>query len=481
MASIIIMNSNQCELDIPLKFANMLYEEMSIRHPNAFYLKRSQPKWDGKIHFINKNGYFKIGFLSRIYQRCIELGVKNLKVIDNRREFKSVKPKVIKHIGKYELRKEQVQAISSILNSKVGNIPFYIGVTDLTVNFGKSLLMAALYYAFGKKLKTLLITNDADWLRQAKEEFKQYLPDETVTYVQGSKVNNWSNFSIGMIQSLSRNIRVYQRELTTIDMVLVDEADQAGSKSYQSVLSHMYNTKVRIGLSGTIYMSKLKKDQLKNMNLESFFGQVLTQFKLKDSIKKGYSTNVVVKLVPFNKWFGNWESEEIGYMGEYDSTITNNRNAWDMVYDRLIFNMAYGRLPALVVCKYIKHCENLYKYIKKKLEDRGLTISCVHVDTPTKLRKKIVSDFREGKIDILFSTTILSRGKNFPLLKYMINAASMDSQEKSIQFLGRLVRTHVSKKKAVLDDLQYPGYYLSRHGKHRKRYYQNEGLKVIQL
>lgn len=33
-------------------------------------------------------------------------------------------------------------------------------------------------------------------------------------------------------------------------------------------------------------MSKLAKDKVKNMNLEVFFGKVLAEFKLKDSIKK---------------------------------------------------------------------------------------------------------------------------------------------------------------------------------------------------
>lgn len=71
----------------------------------------------------------------------------------------------------------------------------------------------------------------------------------------------------------------------------------------------------------------------------------------------------------------------------------------------------------------------------------------MHVNTPSKLRQQIMKDFREGKIDILVSTTIIARGKNFPKLRYLLNAASMDSQEKSIQFLGRLVRTDKSKRK----------------------------------
>lgn len=344
-----------------------------------------------------------------------------------------------------------------------------------------TLIMAAIYYSFKEKLKTLLITNDSDWLQQSKEEFKQYLPGEDITFVQGGNVKNWANFSIGMVQSISRNLKKYQPELAKIDMVLVDEADLAGNKSYQQVLTHLYNTRVRIGLSGTIYMSKYAKDRLKIMNLRSFFGDTLSEFRLSDSIKKGYSTKTIVKMVPAEPYYPNgWESEETDYKAIYDDTITNNRCAYEVVLDRLRYNMQYRRLPALVVCKYVQHCENIYKHIKATLEG-NLNIAYVHVNTQDKARKKIMEDFRNGKIDILVSTTLIARGKNFPLLKLLINAASMDSQEKSIQFLGRLVRTHKSKSRVYLDDIQYFGDYLTRHGNHRRMYYQREKLKVIQL
>ena len=168
------------------------------------------------------------------------------------------------------------------------------------------------------------------------------------------------------------------------------------------------------------------------------------------------------------------------YKEVYDDSITFNKYARKMVYDRLKWNIKQGRYPALVVCKFIAHCEKLCKYFKKKLGSK-YNIACVHVDTPSKIRQQIMKDFREGKIDILVSTTIIARGKNFPKLRYLLNAASMDSQEKSIQFLGRLVRTDSSKKKVYLDDLHYPGPYLNRHGKHRKQYYQKQELKVILL
>lgn len=469
-----------CELDLPLKFAQKLYQEFSVRHPNAFYLRtrqRGMQNWDGKIHYINKHGEFKIGFLPAVYEKCIEYGIKP-KVVDMRKPLPKVK-KVVTKIGKYKLRPEQEKAVKAIISNQVGNSLFQIGVLDYTVNAGKTLIMSSLYLSYKRQLKTLLITNDSDWLNQAREEFKQYLPGEDITFVQG-KVLNWSNFTIGMVQSISRNMRFYQQELSKIDMVLVDEADQGGSKQYQNVLTRLFNTRIRIGLSGTIYMSKLAKDKVKNMNLECFFGKVIAEFKLKDSIKKGYSTKTIVKMVPSRPWYGNWESEFVTYKDIYDDSITLNRYAKRMAYARLKWNINQGRYPALVVCKHIAHCENLYKFFKKKLGD-AYNLSYVHVNTPSKLRQQIMKDFREGKIDILVSTTIIARGKNFPKLRYLLNAASMDSQEKSIQFLGRLVRTDESKNRVYLDDLHYPGDYLSRHGRHRKQYYQKQELKVILL
>nr|UVY62615.1 MAG: U3 small nucleolar RNA-associated SSU processome protein 25 [Bacteriophage sp.] len=477
---IIIRNCNVAELDIPLKYATKLYNEFAIRHPNAFYLRtrqRGMQNWDGKIKYITKTGQFKIGLLPSVYKRCIELGIKPI-IVDMRQPLPKVS-KVVTQIGKYKLRPEQEKAVKAILSNKLGETPFQIGVLDYTVNAGKTLIMSALYLSYKKQLKTLLITNDSDWLNQARDEFKQYLPGEDITFVQG-KVLNWSNFTIGMVQSISRNMKYYQNELAKIDMVLIDEADQGGSKQYQNVITRLFNTRVRIGLSGTIYMSRLAKDKVKNMNLRCFFGDVLAEFKLKDSIKKGYSTKTIVKTVEGKPWFGNWESDCMSYNEIYDDSITHNKIAWTMALDRLKWNLNQGRYPALVVCKHIAHCENLCKFFKKKLDNK-YNIACVHVNTHTKLRQQIMKDFREGKIDILVSTTIIARGKNFPKLRYLLNTASMDSQEKSIQFLGRLVRKDESKSKVYLDDLHYPGNYLSRHGNHRRKYYQDQGLKVIRL
>lgn len=101
--------------------------------------------------------------------------------------------------------------------------------------------------------------NDSDLFKQFKREIPPLLPGEDIVFVQGGKVNRWGNFNVAMVQSVSQNIKKYQYELTKIGIVLIDEADIIDNKTYKNVIEHLYNTQVRIGLSGTLYMSKLKK------------------------------------------------------------------------------------------------------------------------------------------------------------------------------------------------------------------------------
>lgn len=109
----------------------------------------------------------------------------------------------------------------------------------------------------------------------------------------------------------------------------------------------------------------------------------------------------------------------------------------------------------------------------------GYRIAYIHHKTPN--RDNILNNMRNGELDILISTTIISRGKNIPTLQYIQNTASINSNERIIQILGRLVRQHDSKKKAYFDDLIFPGKYLLRHGNHRKNYFKKENLKVISI
>ena len=474
MITITIKNCNVCELSGPAKFTNRLYNIFRIKHPDAWHIRMYSRanNWDGYVKYISDYGQFRIGLLNKVYQECIKTGQK-VKIIDQRPKL-GITPEVPNQLGDKLLREVQKKALEKILFNKVGDTPFIICASDLAVNFGKTLIFCGLHEAFKRKLKTVLLLNSSDLFNQFKTEIPQLLPGEDIAFIQGSKCNNWGNFNVCMVQSLAANIRKYQKFLSEVDMVLIDEADVIDNKTYKTVIQHLYNSRIRVGLSGTIYMSQLKKKLVHNMNIMSFIGDKVNEVKLVEMMEKGYSTPIVCKMIyaPF-KYSGNSD-----YPTEYKEVITNNVKAYELSLRRTKFNLRYNRLPMLIVCKFIDHCEKLYKYYTKHLGDK-YTIQYVHHNT--KGRDEILRQFRNGEIDILIATTIISRGQNFPELKYLQNTASMDSNEKSLQILGRLARTHMSKKKAYLDDLVFPGNYLKRHGNHRKNYYLKEKLKVIKI
>lgn len=478
MINITILNGNICQLDGDRKAMIKLYDSYRVKHPNAWHIlmyQKGKIKWDGYIKYITDAGRFKIGLLPKVYNDAIALG-QEVKIVDKRAPIPS--PVVPRELGDRILYPRQVKALERILFNKVGNIPFHIVAGDLAVGFGKSTIFAAIHKAFKNKLRTILLLNDADLFNQFKREIPPMLPDVDIQFIQGSRVDQWGQFNVAMVQSLSRNLSKYQYQLAKIDICLIDEADIIDNKTYQGVITHLYNSRIRVGLSGTLYMSKLKKDLVHNMNVMSFIGEKVDTVKLVDQMKAGKATPVVVKMIDTGI---KDKMVYKDYQKEYEATISKNPEAYTVSLARALWNAKYNRFPMLIVTKYIDHCENLYKHYQKKNKEWGLGWKIAYAHHETKNRTKILEDFRTGKTDVLISTTIISRGKNFPTLRYLQNTASMDSNEKSIQILGRLVRQSEGKTKAYLDDLVFPGHYLARHGKHRERYYKAEKLKVIKV
>jgi len=76
----------------------------------------------------------------------------------------------------------------------------------------------------------------------------------------------------------------------------------------------------------------------------------------------------------------------------------------------------------------------------------------VHANTKKKDRKKILDDFKEGKIPFVTNVGILSLGFNFPALDTIIMARPTMSLAVHYQAIGRAVRPHPNKDKALILD-----------------------------
>lgn len=466
-------NNNTFELEGNLKVLTKLYKMFKLKHPNAFFLRKAnavQKGWDGHVDYITEGGKFKAGLLQDVYDKAIELD--KVTIIDNRKEF-DVEPKLVTKVGDNLLRPIQLDALAAILNNKIGGVPHYVGVIDGATNFGKTTVMASIYLAFRSKIPAIILLKDGDLFEQFKKELPKLLPAGDLGFVRGKNIH-FNKITVVMVQTLSPKVKEYVNQLSKFGICLVDEADEGESKSFKNIITRLYNCRIRIGLSGSIYMSKLAKDKMKNRNLESFFGKQLIIVTKKEMVELGYSTTVVVTLVK-----GSTKPPIKGYPQEYEANITKNKDRARIGAKRLARAARFNRLPALVVYRFIEHGEMLLKVYRKMLPN--LRIEIVNGDnSKKKQRAKTLENFKNGKVDVLISSMIVKRGKNFPKIKYIQNASATDSNETVSQIMGRGERKDESKKKYYLDDFIDEGRYLMRHSKHRRNYYKAEGFTLIE-
>ena len=130
----------------------------------------------------------------------------------------------------------------------------------------------------------------------------------------------------------------------------------------------------------------------------------------------------------------------------------------------------------MIFCKYIKHAEKLYLNMPDEIRKK-YRVGILH--NQVSAGNKTLDDFRDGKIDILIATHLIQEGHNLPLIKFAINAGGSDSAITITQWVGRMLRTHKSKKRVYIEDIYDLGRYMKRHSRHRVNYYLAEKFTVI--
>lgn len=476
---VIQVTNQKCKLVGDIKIIEKLKKHFNIKNPNAFHIRRRGnigDNWDGKINYITSADYFKTGLLPQVVNFLEKVVKVKVKLEDYRKEW-DIKPKKIRYVGEHTLkgdRQYQGDAIHAITHNTVGDINFPIGAINAATNAGKTTIMAGIHEAYRRKIPTLILLNDGDLFEQFKREMPLLLRDEDIGFIRGKKDNTWGNITIAMVQTLTSgdNLRKFRKQIESVGILLVDEGDLADNNSYKSVINMAINAAVRAALSGSIFLSRLKKDLPRNQNLHCIFGDEVFRITKAEMVELGHSTPIIV-----NIYKGSTKAGMKGdFKGEYDSGIMYNEDRALECVKRLKFQAKLKRLPALIVCQFHDHIDLMYKIFQSELGHK-YKIEMVHGDT--KNRKDIFERYRVGKVDILISSFIVKRGKNMPLVRYIQNAAGSDSQETIWQIMGRGERKDQSKKKVYMDDFMDEGVYLMRHSKHRIRYYKESGMKVI--
>lgn len=459
------LNNNKFQLKGDIIILNKVYEDMKVKHPNAYWLRPHMEKgWDGKIKYLTDAGYAKAGLLS-LATSLIEKYGEEYYIVDRRSalEFNEIPPE----INEFKARDYQVEAVESIVYNEVAGVPYQRGVIAAATNAGKTLMAAMLYKSF-PDAKCLILVNNVDLYKQFLDDMPKMFGDNW-GYMQGKNIK-WADIMVCMTPTLRNRLDEFSRKLAPYNMLLFDECHLITSKTNKKVMTALYNTVIRVGLSGTPFAHK---DPTKNMDVRAFFGDQTYAISNMELMDAGYSTPIVIKI-----WKGNTKIKIKGdYDEEYRQGISLSRERTRKTLERLDYYVRRSCYPILVVGRYHQHVESLHRSIQSRF---GHKLRVAYIHHKIKDRKEILDRFKRGDIDILISSLIIKLGQNIPLIRVMINAAGGDSMINALQLVGRAIRKHKSKTKVYYEDFYDEGYYLKRHSKHRLQYYRHQGFKIIE-
>jgi len=243
------------------------------------------------------------------------------------------------------------------------------------------------------------------------------------------------------------------------DLVLVDEVhhikkfysskkDDNGRyllSEYPSILKKVY-AEYRYGLTAT-----MEKDKQAVLAVESFIGPIIGEYTVEEGIKDGVMSKprLVIEKLPLSYTIKNLRTYEEVYEFGIVKNLTRNR----MIIDAIKKYNDQG-LSVLVFINHIIHGELL----ERMARSQGLDTRLVNGETESSLRMEIKEQLTKKEISSAISSTVWTEGVNIPTLNVVLNAADGKSMVRTLQLVGRGLRTSEGKTELIIHDFFDPSH-----------------------
>lgn len=137
-------------------------------------------------------------------------------------------------------------------------------------------------------------------------------------------------------------------------------------------------------------------------------------------------------------------------MGDFNKKELNNAMDKSVITGNAVaeYTKYCAGKRAIVFCCSIKHAENVAEEFRKA----GYSSGIIEGRMSKEARKKLVNDFREGRIQVLTSVNVISEGFDLPAIEVAIMLRPTRSLRLWIQQSGRALRNSPGKKEAFILD-----------------------------
>lgn len=297
---------------------------------------------------------------------------------------------------------------------------------------GKTIVFANIAAQRSQTGRVLVLAHRDELIRQAADKIQMACGLTcAVEKAEETALGSFYNITCGSVQTLMRQSRLERFPRDYYGTIIVDEAHHALSDSYRNILDYWNGAKV-LGVTAT-------PDRGDKKNLGAVFESVAYEYSIRDAIKQGYLSKIVCETIPLkidlsnvHVKAGDYDAGEIGsalepYLEEIAGNIPRDRKT-------LIF------LPLIATSKRMTEL----------LKARGFRAE--HIDGKSADRREILRRLKDGKIDVLCNSMLLTEGFDEPSIDCVVCLRPTKSRALYSQIVGRGTRLCEGKENLLVLD-----------------------------
>lgn len=339
----------------------------------------------------------------------------------------------------FNLRPYQAAAIAGVSDHiRRGHRRLLVAMATGT---GKTIVFATMIRELNIQGRVLVMAHREELLDQAAAKIRQQCPGRTVGIEQGPRKAGDVQVVVGSIQSLHPDRLAKVLNHGPFDLVIVDEAHHAVSKSYLAILDAVDagGRAISIGVTAT----PTRGD---GVGLREAYEHVAFEMGIEAGIREGWLAPIVghrvqtgASLAGVGTRAGEFINKELA-----DAVDTDERNALILKAYR---ELCAGR-RALAFCVNVEHA----RHVAEAFNEGDVSAAMVCAATPKPERRETIERFAAGDLRILTNCGVFTEGFDDPGVGAVLMARPTKSSLLYAQMAGRGLRLAPGKNDCQLID-----------------------------
>jgi superfamily II DNA or RNA helicase len=460
------------EVKIVSEFLDNIKEIFSVKNEAAFFNKYQKflPK---RLYAITPAGYCGIGLIGEIEHQLSKLQIPFEFHYDE--ELRKLLASLPRYSGQLSVPQCHLQIREYQEEAVVAALTKGHGIVVVGTGGGKTFIMATLLKSIDAKLgKVLIIVPDIGLVDQTYNDFISYnIPEEQITIWTGNDepdlTKNVIIANMGILQSKCSDLKWLSR----VSVLFVDECHKLRKGNKINKLIDKIPTFNRFGFTGTLPESNLDK-----WNIYNQIGPVVydkSTSDLRDLGGSKYIANASILAIHIH----------YDRIPDYTAVTAMEKYKLELAFiakspfrDKVVKGVV-GKLNnnCLILVDHLEHGEKLYN-ILSTLTDKKVYFIQGSVEVEDRKKVQALMEIQDNVICVAVSK-IFSTGISIKNIHYIMFAAGGKSKIKTLQSIGRGLRTNENKDTLIIIDLVDELIYGSKHYDKRKQFYGIEKIKII--